>query len=269
MNQAASSAAAAPSFPRSAWERTPGRSASRQDGFSGCTCPAATQSVATCVPTRSVGTRVLTIAAAAVCLLAAAGCRQEMAKQPRYNPLAASDFFGDGRSARTPEPGTVPRGGPANESLFYPDVGKSPEPRWAASVVGLGAGSPFNVTAAYGGAYGFPVRVDYTLLKHGQERFNIYCAVCHDRVGAGHGKIVERGYLHPPSYHIDRLRQAPLMHFYDVVSNGYGAMPSYSDKLSPDDRWAVIAYVRALQLSQDMPYADLTEQERQNFKERP
>jgi mono/diheme cytochrome c family protein len=206
--------------------------------------------------------------AIAALFLLAAGCRQEMAKQPRYNPLAESDFFKDGQSARTPEPGTVPRGEPPNESVVYLDTGKSPQPRWAASVVGLAAGSPMNVAVVYGTGYQFPVRVNYRLLKRGQERFDIYCSVCHDRVGTGRGKIVERGYLHPPSYHIDRLRQAPLMHFYDVVSNGYGAMPSYSDKLSPDDRWAVIAYVRALQLSQDVSESALTDEDRQKLRAR-
>jgi mono/diheme cytochrome c family protein len=209
-----------------------------------------------------------------VLLSVVAGCQPQMTNDARYKPLQESNFFGDGLSARTPQPGTVPHGEPENQAAVYPDRGKSPEPRWAASVVGLASAGAFNVLPVYGGAFVFPpsVHVNYDLLKRGRERFNIYCAVCHDRVGTGRGKIVERGYLRPPSYHIDRLRNAPLMHFYDVVSNGYGAMPSYSDKLTPDDRWAVIAYVRALQLSQDVSRSDLTAEELhelQSAKERP
>ena len=215
--------------------------------------------------------RLRALIAMALCLSAAAGCRQEMANQPRYNPLAPSDFFDDGRSARPLEPGTVPRGLPANEAGAL-ESGMSPEPRWAATVVGMGAGAGFNLIAAYGAGHYFPVRVDYELMRRGQERFNIYCSVCHDRLGTGRGKIVERGYIHPPSYHIDRLRNAPPIHFYEVISRGYGAMPSHEDKLTPEDRWAVIAYIRALQLSQEAPYSDLTDPERrklQSTKEQP
>src|SRR5205085_5868910 len=114
-----------------------------------------------------------------------------------------------------------------------------------------------NALPVYGGAYVPPVRVDYDTLRRGRTLFNIDCSVCHDRVGTGRGKIVERGYLRPPSYHIDRLRRVPDIHFYDVITRGYGAMPSYEDKLAPDDRWAVIAYIRALQSSQDASLSDL------------
>ena len=213
-----------------------------------------------------------TFAVAALCLLSAAGCRQEMADQPRYNPLAASDFFPDGRSARDPVAGTVPRsaagdrGGPDAYEHMLPD------PRWVAGVFGLAAGdAPLTVPAPLvekaGSWDAFPVPLTDAMLKDGQERFNIYCSVCHDRVGTGHGKIVERGYLRPPSYHTDRLRQAPLTHFYEVVSNGYGAMPSYSDKLSPDQRWEVIAYVRALQMSQDAPLGVLPPEEQEKVRQ--
>ena len=172
-----------------------------------------------------------------------------MADQPRYSPLQKSEFFGDDRSARPLEPDTVPRGQVHDNALSA--TGAAPEPRWAAGVVGLGAAGGLNVAPAYAGGYVFPTPVSMDMLKHGRERFNIYCAVCHDRVGAGRGKIVERSYLRPPSYHIDRLRDAPLVHFYDVITRGYGGMPSYGDKIAPADRWAIIAYVRALQLSQD------------------
>lgn len=192
--------------------------------------------------------------AAVLCLLAVSGCRQEMANEPKYKPLQESDFFGDGRSARPLEKGTVPRDQTSGAAREYGETGASPTPRWATAVFGLGNGNGFGTVAVLGAGYVSPVPVTYDLLKRGRERYDIYCAVCHDRVGAGNGKIVERGYLHPPSYHIDRLRNAPLMHYYDVVSNGHGAMPSHSDKLSPNDRWAVIAYIHALQYSQNASY---------------
>ena len=204
------------------------------------------------------------VATAVLCLLVTGG-RQQMAEQPRYNPLAESDFFGDGRSARAPEPGTVARGESAEETAAAFDGGKSQEARWAAAVAGLGAGSGFNMMAAYKAGFAFPAPVDYEVMRRGQERFNIYCSVCHDRVGLGRGKIVERGYLQPPSYHIERLRNAPLSHYYEVISDGYGAMPSYSDKLTPGDRWAVIAYIRALQLSQNAPFEELSAAEQEKI----
>ncbi|HVS37109.1 MAG TPA: cytochrome c, partial [Gemmataceae bacterium] len=202
----------------------------------------------------------------AFCILTSAffiaGCRQEMADQPRCNPLAPSDFFPDGRSARDPVPGTVPHtageaGGAAYEAA-------TPNPARIAEDVALAAGGGLTPGVLLAldtkSAYRFPaeVKVNDDLLKRGQERFNIYCSVCHDRVGTGNGRIVQRGYLHPPSYHIPRLREAALTYLYEVVSDGHGAMPSYSDKLPPQDRWAVIAYIRALQLSQDATAADLS-----------
>lgn len=107
-----------------------------------------------------------------------------------------------------------------------------------------------------------PPPVTAALLARGQQRFNIYCAPCHDRVGDGNGMIVQRGFPHPPSYHIDRLRQAPSQHFYDVITNGYGAMYPYAERVAPADRWAIVAYIRALQASQDAKLADLPEDER-------
>ncbi|HEX6841289.1 MAG TPA: cytochrome c [Stellaceae bacterium] len=104
--------------------------------------------------------------------------------------------------------------------------------------------------------------VTSALLARGQQRFNIYCAPCHDRVGDGNGMIVQRGFPRPPSYHIDRLRQAPSQHFYDVITNGYGAMYSYAARVAPADRWAIVAYIRALQASQDATLAQVPENER-------
>jgi len=166
------------------------------------------------------------------------GCRQKMGDQPRYDPLEPSNFFEDGQSARPLVPGTVPRGYLREDTRFY--MGKSGQ--------------------SIARAFPFPVTSD--VLNRGQERFNIYCSPCHDRVGTGDGMIVRRGYTRPPSFHIDRLRNAPVGHFFDVITNGFGAMPAYATLVPPYDRWAIIAYIRALQLSQHATLADIPEEER-------
>ena len=171
-----------------------------------------------------------------VCL---AGCRTDMHVQPRYNPLAASSFFSDGRSARPLLPGTVARDHlRANELLYEGTVNGQP-------------------------ATTFPFPITRQDLERGQERFNIFCSPCHGRLGDGNGMIVARGLRRPPSYQIDRLRNAPLGHFFDVITNGYGAMYSYASRVPPEDRWRIIAYIRALQLSQQANFADLPEKDRQ------
>jgi mono/diheme cytochrome c family protein len=179
-----------------------------------------------------------------LCLMLLAGCRpdQEMAHQPRYKPLAASTFFEDGRSARDLVPGTVARGHlPLAEPLA---TGK----HQGEEVTDL------------------PLPLTRELLARGRERYNIYCSPCHDQVGTGHGMIVQRGYPHAPSFHIPRLRQAPPGHFFVVMTHGYGAMPEYRHLLSPQDRWAITAYIRALQLSQYAPVADLPAEVRQQLE---
>lgn len=159
-------------------------------------------------------------------MLVLAGCRQDMHNQPRYKPLAESDFFADLRSARPPVEGTVARGQLHEETYFY---------------TGKFGSNP-------GDYMPFPVTMD--VLSRGRERFNIYCAPCHSRVGDGNGMIVQRGYRAPPSYHTERLRKAPLGYFFDVMTNGFGAMPDYATQVPPRDRWCIVAYIRALQLSQ-------------------
>lgn len=178
---------------------------------------------------------------AAFCLLAAVGCQQQMADQPRYEPLQRSTFFGDERSARPLLPDTVARGHLDADAAFY--TGKS--------------GGQLIST--------LPVPLTLEFLERGQGRFNIYCSPCHDRTGSGNGMIVQRGYRRPPSYHIDRLRQAPIGHFFDVITHGFGAMPDYADQVPPQDRWAIAAYIRALQLSQNATLADVPPQERQQL----
>lgn len=153
--------------------------------------------------------------------------------QPRYNPLAKSDFFADQRSARPPIPGTVARGDLRADTYFYSGkVGETP------------------------GDY-LPFAVSDDVLARGRERYNIYCSPCHSRVGDGNGMIPQRGFRHPPSYHIERLRKAPLGYFFDVMTNGFGAMPDYSSQIPPRDRWCIVAYIRALQLSQNATAADV------------
>ena len=166
------------------------------------------------------------------------GCEQQMADQPRYEPLQKSIFFGDERSARPLVEGTVARGQLRADEHFY--------------------------TGKYQGKLvkNFPYPVTYETLVRGQERFNIYCSPCHDRVGIGQGMVVRRGFRAPPSIHIDRLRAAPVGHFFDVITHGFGAMPDYAEQVSPQDRWAIVAYVRALQMSQHAGLANVPESER-------
>jgi mono/diheme cytochrome c family protein len=173
-------------------------------------------------------------------LLAACG-EQQMANQPRHEPLDASTFFVDGRSSRHLVPGTVAQGQLQGEEPLY---------------TGRIAGEA--VTA-------LPLPLTRDLLAHGRERYAIYCSPCHDQVGTGQGMIVQRGYPRPPSFHIPRLRQAPLGHFFVVMTEGYGTMPNYGYLLTPPDGWAIAAYIRVLQLSQYAPVAELPPEVRQQL----
>ncbi len=166
-------------------------------------------------------------------LLFFVGCRQDMQDQPKFIPQRHSAFFQDGRSARPKVPGTVSRSEPLEDGYFY---------------TGL-------INGAEGNA--LPFAANLTVLMRGKERFNIYCSPCHSRVGNGMGAIVGRGYKSAGNFQGTRLRQAPLGHFFFVMSHGYGAMPSYRVELAPEDRWAVAAYIRALQLSQNATSADV------------
>lgn len=170
-------------------------------------------------------------------LLAVVGstaCRQDMHDQPRFKPLAKSDFYADQRSARDPVEGTVARGQLHDDTYFYTGkVGNNP-----------GNLMPFPVTAE--------------VLARGQQRYNIYCAPCHSRVGDGNGAVPARGFPRkPPSFHIDRLRQSPVGYFFDVMTNGFGIMPDYASQIPARDRWCIAAYIRALQLSQNATSKDV------------
>jgi len=177
-------------------------------------------------------------------VLVVAGCEkhmQDMYDQPRYKPLAASALFADGGASRPSVPGTEIHARGDFSGTSSGRVGTVEAQQWYRDE--LATNNPYAVTLR--------------LLKHGQNRFNIYCAPCHSRVGDGDGFIVRRGFPAPPSYHIDRLREAPDRHFFDVMTQGYGIMYSYADRLTPADRWAIVAYIRALQMSQHAPVASL------------
>src|SRR5215467_12937498 len=211
-------------------------------------------------------------------LMIVPACNQKMAIQPKYVPLRESEFFPNGMSARPLPDNSVPRGSLEDDPAFY--TGKKPAGSPAA---GLGVPAPgTRAAAAPGGEPGtsaaqaanlaanvlprsageqdidyFPLTVTAEVLDRGQQRFNVFCAPCHSRLGDGQGMIVKRGFRAPPSFHIDRLRPAPVGPFFDVITNGFGAMPDYAQQVSPRDRWAIIAYIRALQLSQNATLADV------------
>jgi mono/diheme cytochrome c family protein len=174
----------------------------------------------------------------------AIGCRQDMHVQPRYEPLGSTNFFNDGRAARPPVPGTIARGHLRIDEHLY---------------AGMNNGVPVDT---------FPFPITRKDLERGQERYNIYCAPCHGPTGNGRGMIVQRGFPEPPSYHLDRLRNAPVGHFFDVMTNGYGTMYSYADRVSPEDRWRIAAYIRALQLSERATINDVPEKERTKLAEK-
>lgn len=154
-------------------------------------------------------------------------CRQDMHNQPRYKPLAATEFFGDGRSARPTIDDTVARGQLRLDPAHY---------------TGKVDGKDIDY---------IPIKITKADVLRGQERFNIYCSPCHGRLGNGHGMIVTRGLRQPPSYMDPRLMNAPIGHFFDVMTNGYGSMYSYASRVAVDDRWRIASYIRALQASEN------------------
>ncbi|HTW57816.1 MAG TPA: cytochrome c [Terriglobales bacterium] len=176
----------------------------------------------------------LKIFAAIAAITLSTGCRIDMHVQPRENPLSRSDFFADQRSERPPVEGTVARGQLHADTYFYTGkIGNNP-----------------------GDVMPFPVTMQ--VLDRGRERYNIFCAPCHSRVGDGNGFVPSRGFARkPPSYHIPRLEKAPLGYFFDVITNGFGIMPDYASQIPAQDRWDIVAYVRALQLSQNATMADV------------
>jgi mono/diheme cytochrome c family protein len=193
---------------------------------------------------RRLGLRTAAVFGAMALLSATFGCRQEMYDQPKYKPLAKGDLFPDGRSSRPLVEGTVARGTLDAAAASVPPAGGPAAPSSTEFVTTL------------------PVPLTRELVSRGRERFEIFCSPCHDRTGNGRGMVVRRGYRQPPSLHIERLRDAPIGHFYDVETRGLGAMPDYAQQIPPADRWAIAAYIRALQLSQRAALADVPGQER-------
>src|SRR5512140_118459 len=184
-------------------------------------------------------------AALALALALLVGCRNEMHDQPKYRPLAESAFFHDGSSARQLPDGVVAHGHTKLDELYY--------------------------TGKVNGqlATQFPLPVTKEVLSRGQERFNIFCSPCHGRLGNGQGMIVQRGFRSPPSFHLDRLRTVAPGHFFDVMTNGFGVMPSYASRVPVDDRWKIAAYIRALQASQNATMADVPPDQQQKLTGAP
>ncbi|MFN8483489.1 MAG: cytochrome c [Anaerolineae bacterium] len=249
---------------------------------------------------RIVSGRLLGLAALGLLLVLTAGCSnryenqqslQWMGNQPKYYPLGHTDFFQNNMQSRPLEPGTVPRGPigldaaftngkpsaagaasgqatpaatgaagaratgtPAASGAQAPSAGATP----AAGQAAAGQAAP----AGGGFVEEFPFEITPAVMLRGQQRFNAYCTPCHGFAGFGDGMIVQRGYTKPPSFHIDRLRQAAPGYYVNVIANGFGQMPDYAAQVAPDDRWAIAAYIRALQLSQNAKVSDLTPEQR-------
>jgi mono/diheme cytochrome c family protein len=204
-------------------------------------------------------------------------CRQDMHDQPKYRPLRPVDQIGsinDGRSARPLVEGTVARGELRDDVEFY--TGRIAGFAQTTANTPATSSSQMPSQAASGGTPGlqgfvaeFPLQITAADLDRGQERFNIYCSVCHGPLGDGGGVIPKRGFRKPPSYHDDRLRNAPVGYFFDVITNGFGNMPDYAVQVEPSDRWRIIAYIRALQLSQRATVADVPADKRGELNKKP
>ena len=173
------------------------------------------------------------LAALVVAGVALAACRQDMHDAPRYDPLERSVFFDDGLSARPLIANTVARGQLREDRHLYE---------------GVVDGQPADT---------FPMEVTPAVMQRGQERFNVFCSPCHGQTGEGNGMVVQRGFRQPPTYHQDRLRDAPVGYFFDVMTRGFGAMPDYASQVPVADRWAIAAYIRALQLSRNAALDDV------------
>src|SRR5580704_5193409 len=187
--------------------------------------------------------RAAVLVTATASMLILAGCRQDMQDEPKFFPQRGTTFYADGRSVRPQVANTVARSQGDQDSYFYTGLVNGKE----------GDGLPIDLTA--------------DTMARGQERFNIYCTPCHSRVGNGEGMIVQRGYRPAGDFHTERLRNAPLGHFFAVMTNGYGAMPDYAAQVTPADRWAIVAYIKALQLSQNATAADVGGQQTKSLSD--
>lgn len=193
---------------------------------------------------RSKISQLFSITCLAACLLLTTGCWFDMRQQPKVKPLEPSDFFLDGQSARPLVADTVARGYLGLDTRFY--QGKNEDGTLVEA---------------------FPLEITPEVMARGRERYDIFCSPCHGAVGNGQGMIVQRGFKAPPSFHLPRLREAPPGHYYDVITNGFGVMYSYASRVPPEDRWAIIAYIRALQLSQNASLDDVSPEQRNKLQE--
>jgi mono/diheme cytochrome c family protein len=187
-----------------------------------------------------------------LCLLSTA-CRRDMQDQPKMKPYRGTSFFGDGLSMRQPIPGTVPRGFMRTDKALFTgkkDSATTGSTTPAPSPQAAGGGQQANANTYPDDVTEFPFPITKETVERGRQRYEIFCSVCHGLTGYGDGMIVRRGFRRAASFHEDRLRQAPVGHFFDAITNGWGAMPSYASQIPVQDRWAIISYVRALQLSQ-------------------
>jgi mono/diheme cytochrome c family protein len=189
--------------------------------------------------------KALVLTASVLLALLLSGCRQDMHDQPRYKPLAGTDFFADHRSARPEIEGTVARG-----HL------KIDEARYTGKINGEDIDQ-------------FPIPIAKADIERGQSRFNVYCTPCHGHVGDGNGMVVLRGYRQAASFYDDKNVKAPNGHYFDVITNGFGAMPSYASRIQTDDRWRLIAFIRALQLSESAKISDVPAEQRQGLVVEP
>jgi len=189
--------------------------------------------------------RGLSVACLAAIVVLLGGCRLDMHIQPKYLPYEPTGFFSDGRSERQPVAGTVARGQLRVDELLYSGTENGVE------------------------SNRFPFPITRADLERGRERYNVYCTPCHDYTGSGRGMIVQRGFPQPPSYHIQRLREAPVGHFYAVMTNGFGAMYSYAARIEPADRWRIAAYIRVLQLSENAKVDDVPQEDRAKLAAQP
>ena len=183
-------------------------------------------------------TRIVVAACGLAASVLVAGCRQDMHDQPKFKPYAKSDFYADQRSARPLVDGTIARGHLNQDTML---------------VTGKVDGKPAAV---------FPFAITKAVMDRGHERYDIFCSPCHSRTGMGDGMIVRRGYRKPPTFHLDRLRQAAPGYVFDVITSGFGAMPDYAAQIPVSDRWAIVAYLRALQRSQQATVSDVPAAER-------
>ena len=244
---------------------------------------------------RASHTRAFMFFVALLCVLFVAGCRRDMQDQPRYEAYEKSEFFADGLASRKPPQNTVPRGYLREDGQLYTgmnaDAGgaagggsnqqNAPNASSSQNAANSASGGQqlegqAGANSASGGAQAsqsdplnvdaFPFPVTMEVLERGKERYNIFCSMCHGATGYGDGMVVRRGYKKPPSYHDDRLRQERVGHFFDVITNGWGSMPNYAPQIPVRDRWAIAAYIRALQASQQGTEADVPADKRNQLE---